>query len=86
MKIIFSIGTSLICSFLEMFLAFIPVRVLRRVFPPMVTGLVVLLIGASLVGSSGIPNWGGGSNNCMDRPSSGIFQLCPTINAPRPLP
>lgn len=44
------------------------------------------MIGASLIGSSGIPNWGGGSNDCMSRPSSGIFQLCPTTLAPRPLP
>ena len=44
------------------------------------------MIGASLIGSSGIPNWGGGSNDCMSRPTSGIFQLCPDISAPRPLP
>lgn len=52
----------------------------------MVTGTVILMIGASLIGSSGMPNWGGGSNDCDTRPSSGIFQLCPTIYAPRPLP
>jgi len=44
------------------------------------------MIGASLVGSSGIPNWGGGSNDCKNLPTSGIFALCPTIFAPRPLP
>src|ERR1700748_3585438 len=44
------------------------------------------MIGASLIGSSGIPNWGGGSNDCSGRPTSGIFQLCPTIFAPKPLP
>ncbi|EJD43542.1 Xanthine/uracil permease [Auricularia subglabra TFB-10046 SS5] len=80
------LGTSLICSFLEMGLSFVPVRTLRRVFPPIVTGTVILMIGASLIGASGIPNWGGGSNDCSSRPSSGIFQLCPTIFAPRPLP
>ncbi|KAJ3773644.1 xanthine/uracil permease [Lentinula raphanica] len=79
------LGTSLICSFLEMFLAFIPPRVLKRIFPPLVTGTVVLLIGASLIGSSGVPNWGGGSNNCQTAPT-GIFALCPTTLAPRPLP
>ena len=36
----FSIGTSLICAFLEVFMSFIPVRVLKRIFPPMVTGLL----------------------------------------------
>ncbi|THV04563.1 Xanthine/uracil permease [Dendrothele bispora CBS 962.96] len=80
------LGTSLICSFLEMFLAFVPPRILKRIFPPLVTGTVVLMIGASLIGSSGAPNWGGGSNDCRSRPSTGIFQLCPTTLAPRPLP
>ena len=80
------VGTSLICSFLKMFLAFVLVRILRRIFPSMVTGTVVLLIGASLVGSSGIPNWGGGSNDCMGWPTSGFFELCPDIDVPTPLP
>ncbi|TFK43056.1 xanthine/uracil permease [Crucibulum laeve] len=80
------LGTSLICSFLEIFMAFMPPRVLKRLFPPMVTGTVVLLIGASLIGSSGAPNWAGGANDCQTSPTSGIFQLCPTIFAPRPLP
>lgn len=56
-------------------------RILRRP-----VGTVILLIGTSLVGSSGAPNWGGGSNGCQDFPTSGIFQLCPTTLAPRPLP
>ncbi|KAF9048052.1 Xanthine/uracil permease [Hymenopellis radicata] len=80
------LGTSLICSFLEIFLSFLPHRVLKRLFPPMITGTVVLMIGASLVGDSGAPNWAGGANDCQSRPTSGIFQLCPTIFAPRPLP
>ncbi|KAJ7054820.1 xanthine/uracil permease [Mycena amicta] len=79
-------GVWLICSLLEIGMAFVPIRVLRRVFPPLVTGTVILTIGASLIGSSGIPNWGGGSNSCSSRPTSGIFKLCPTIFAPRPLP
>lgn len=80
------LGTSLICSFLEIFMSFVSPRTLQRIFPPMVTGTVILMIGASLIGSSGIPNWGGGSNDCMSRPASGFFQLCPDITAPRPLP
>jgi len=80
------LGTSLVCSFLEMFMSFAPPRILKRIFPPIVTGTVILMIGASLIGSSGIPNWGGGSNDCSQRPESGLFQLCPTIGAPRPLP
>ena len=51
-----------------------------------VTGTVVLLIGSSLVGASGALNWGGGANGCQKFPTSGIFQQCPTMFAPRPLP
>lgn len=53
---------------------------------PVTSGTVIVMIGASLIGSSGIPNWGGGSNDCSGRPASGFFQLCPNIAAPRPLP
>ncbi|KAJ7162420.1 Xanthine/uracil/vitamin C permease [Mycena filopes] len=75
------LGTSLICSFLEMFLAFVPSRVPKRIFPSMITGL---LIGAALVGDSGALNWGGGANGCQNFPTSGIFEVCPTIFAPLP--
>ena len=44
------------------------------------------MIGASLIGSSGIPNWGGGSNDCQTRPTSGIFSLCPIVGAPHAAP
>ncbi|KXN81844.1 Purine permease [Leucoagaricus sp. SymC.cos] len=80
------LGTSLICSFLEILMSFCSARALKRIFPPIVTGTVILLIGASLIGTSGIPNWGGGSNDCQGRPESGVFVLCPNTNAPRPLP
>jgi xanthine/uracil permease len=80
------LGTSLICSLLEIGMSFAPPKVLKRLFPPIVTGTVILMIGASLIGESGIANWGGGSNDCKNRPETGIFQLCPTIFAPRPLP
>ena len=45
----------------------------------------MVMIGASLIGSSGIPNWGGGSTPCDTLPSSGLYQKCPTINAPHAL-
>ncbi|KAH7906116.1 xanthine uracil permease [Hygrophoropsis aurantiaca] len=80
------LGTSLICSLLEIGLSFLPPRVLKRLFPPMVTGTVILMIGASLIGSSGILDWGGGSNGCQARPTSGIYALCPTVGAPGALP
>ncbi|CAE6475857.1 unnamed protein product [Rhizoctonia solani] len=80
------LGTSLICSFLEMGMAFVPPKKLKKIFPPIVTGTVILLIGASLIGDSGVLNWAGGSNDCHLRPETGIFRLCPTISAKRPLP
>ncbi|CAE6481753.1 unnamed protein product [Rhizoctonia solani] len=80
------LGTSLICSFLEMGMAFVPPKKLKKIFPPIVTGTVILLIGASLIGESGVLNWAGGSNDCHLRPETGIFRLCPTISAKRPLP
>lgn len=79
-------GTSLVCSFLEIALSFVRPRVLQRIFPPLVTGTVILLIGASLVGASGIQNWGGGANACAARPAAGFFALCPHVGAPRALP
>ncbi|KAG9050435.1 hypothetical protein FS837_005508 [Tulasnella sp. UAMH 9824] len=80
------LGTSMVCSFLNMGLSFVPPRILKRIFPPIVTGTVIVMIGASLIGESGVLNWGGGSNDCHNRPETGIFQLCPTIFAPKPLP
>ncbi|KAG2115491.1 xanthine uracil permease [Suillus clintonianus] len=80
------LGTALICAFLEIGLSFLPPRVLRRIFPPMVTGTFILMIGSTLVGSAGMSDWGGGSNGCQARPTSGIYQLCPTVGAPHALP
>ncbi|KAG2752514.1 Xanthine/uracil permease [Suillus brevipes Sb2] len=80
------LGTSLICAVLEIGLSFLPPRVLKRIFPPMVTGIFILMIGSTLVGSSGIADWGGGSNGCQTRPTSGIYQLCPTVGSPHALP
>ncbi|KAM0753435.1 xanthine/uracil permease [Meredithblackwellia eburnea MCA 4105] len=79
------IGTSTLVSILEMGLAFVSPKLLKKIFPPIVTGCVILLIGADLVGSSGFKNWGGGSGSCYGHPTSGIFELCPTIYAPKPL-
>ncbi|KAL8287462.1 hypothetical protein RQP46_003320 [Phenoliferia psychrophenolica] len=81
----YGLGTSALCSLLEMGISFLSPRTLRRIFPPVVTGTVVVLIGASLVGSSGFADWGGGSGSCMSRPETGLYALCPNINAPHAL-
>jgi uracil-xanthine permease len=66
-------------------MSFTPPRVLKKIFPPLVTGPTVMLIGVKLV-QSGFQNWAGGSGDCKSRPTSGLFQLCPNINAPHALP
>jgi len=79
------LGTQCICALLEVLMSFTPPKLLKRIFPPLVTGPTVLLIGVKLIGT-GFANWAGGSNDCRGRPESGLFALCPNINAPRPLP
>jgi len=79
------LGTQCVCALLEILMSFTPPKLLRRIFPPLVTGPTVLLIGVKLIGT-GFANWAGGSNDCRGRPESGLFALCPNINAPRPLP
>ncbi|KAL9936195.1 hypothetical protein V8E36_005037 [Tilletia maclaganii] len=76
------LGTSAVCSLLEMALSFLPPRTLKRMFPPVITGIVVILIGFKLIGESGFKNWAGGSGNCASRPTTGIFQVCPSVGAP----
>ncbi|KAF9582776.1 hypothetical protein BGW38_010769 [Lunasporangiospora selenospora] len=45
------LGTCMMCSFLPICLSFLPPKVLKKVFPPIVTGVTVLLIGVHLVDS-----------------------------------
>mmetsp|Transcript_42333 Transcript_42333/g.42903 ORF Transcript_42333/g.42903 Transcript_42333/m.42903 type:complete len:573 (-) Transcript_42333:191-1909(-) len=52
------IGTSMVCCLLELFISFLPM-VTKRLFPPIVTAITVMLIGVSLTGT-GMKYWGGG--------------------------
>ncbi|CAO3686342.1 unnamed protein product [Umbelopsis vinacea] len=79
------LGTSMICSLLPMGLSFLPPRTLKRMFPPIVTGVTVFLIGLSLV-TSGFQSWGGGSGPCVSRPESGVFAVCPIEGGPNAAP
>lgn len=45
------LGTVLVASLLEVVLSFMNPKVLKKMFPPIVTGTAVFLIGASLVGT-----------------------------------
>jgi uracil-xanthine permease len=79
------LGTCAVCALLEIAMSFTSPRILKKIFPPLVTGPTVLLIGVNLV-TTGFKNWAGGSGDCSARPSTGLFQLCPNINAPHALP
>lgn len=79
------LGTQCICALLEVGLSFMPPKWLKKIFPPLVTGPTVLLIGVALI-RTGMTNWAGGTGDCSSRPESGLYELCPTINAPHPLP
>ncbi|KAL8769782.1 MAG: hypothetical protein Q9209_004398 [Squamulea sp. 1 TL-2023] len=79
------IGTGTVCALLEIILSFTRPKLLKKVFPPLVTGPTVALIGISLI-ESGFHNWAGGSGSCSERPESGPFRLCPTVSAPHALP
>ena len=79
------IGTACCCALLEIGLSFTKPSMLRKIFPPLVTGPTVTLIGISLV-ESGFQDWAGGSGSCLARPASGPYSLCPMVGAPHALP
>jgi xanthine/uracil permease len=73
------LGTQCICALLQVGMSFIPPRYLKKLFPPLVTGPTVMLIGVKLI-TTGFQNWAGGSGGCQSRPETGLFRLCPDIN------
>jgi NCS2 family nucleobase:cation symporter-2 len=79
------IGTSAVCSLIEILMSFIPPKTLLRMFPPIVTGPTVMLIGVHLI-ESGFKNWMGGSGLCSDPSAPDFFARCPDITAPHALP
>lgn len=81
-------------SWWQIFLSFVPPKILRRVFSPIVSGSTVFLIGASLVGV-GLKGWAGGAGPChtyqklvqLGGPDAvpeglAIFKYCPHIFGP----
>lgn len=81
------LGTSSCCALLEIALSFTRPTLLKKIFPPLVTGPTVTLIGINLI-QSGFKNWAGGSGSpgCIDRPATGPFIVCPRVGAPHALP
>lgn len=79
------LGTACLCALLEIGLSFTKPAILKRIFPPLVTGPTVALIGISLV-QSGFDGWAGGSGTCSGRPKSGPYTVCRQVGAPHALP
>ena len=81
------LGTACLCALLEIGLSFTKPAILRRIFPPLVTGPTVMLIGIALV-QSGFQDWAGGAGTpgCITRPTSGPYTVCPQVGAPHALP
>jgi xanthine/uracil permease len=53
------LGTSMLCALLEILFSILPIKVIKKVFPPLVTSITVMLIGVALTGT-GMKYWGGG--------------------------
>ncbi|TGO13772.1 hypothetical protein BTUL_0063g00030 [Botrytis tulipae] len=79
------LGTASLCALLEIGLSFMTPKLLKKLFPPIVTGPTVMLIGVSLI-LTGLEGWAGGSGTCMSRPTTGDYMFCPSNAAPHPLP
>lgn len=76
------IGSILVCVWMQFLVSFVPAKTLKRIFPSVVTGILLLILGIYLVTTAG-ESWGGGAS-CLD--GTGVNALCPSTKAPRPLP
>ncbi|CAK7563874.1 MAG: hypothetical protein SEPTF4163_001754 [Sporothrix epigloea] len=79
------LGTAAITALIEILLSFLPPKLMLRIFPPIVTGPTVMLIGVSLL-QSGFQNWAGGAGLCAAAQPIPFYKLCPSIAAPHALP
>lgn len=76
------LGTMLCTVLIQMAMSLVPPKYLNKIFPKVVTGSLLLLVGVYLIGN-GMQNWAG-SSNCNG--GEGYYALCPSIDAPKPLP
>ena len=72
------LGTVSVVMLFQVAMSLIKPRYLKKIFPKLVSGMVLMCIGAGLV-SSGMMGWAGGTGPCMMRPKDGFFELCPNI-------
>lgn len=75
------LGSILCTVWIQILMSLVPSKTLNRLFPKLVTGSLLLMIGVYLIGN-GMNNWGGGSN-CNG--GEGFYELCPDIASPKPL-
>lgn len=75
------LGTMLCCVWIQIAMAFVPPKFLNKIFPKLITGTLLTLVGVYLIGN-GLQNWGG-STSCHG--GKGFYALCPDVAAPRPL-
>ena len=75
------LGTMLCTVWVQILMSFVPPKTLNKIFPKIVTGSLLLLVGVYLIGN-GMQNWGG-SSNCHG--GTGFYALCPSVAAPKPL-
>ena len=54
------LGTTTLCALTPCLISFMPAKIIQRVFPPVVTGATLIVIGTSVL-SSGMKNWCGGA-------------------------
>jgi xanthine/uracil permease len=76
------LGSILCTVWIQLAMSLVPPKTLNKLFPKLVTGTLLTLVGVYLVGN-GMNNWGG-SSNCNG--GTGFYALCPNIAAPKPLP
>ncbi|KAI1844892.1 hypothetical protein JX265_009515 [Neoarthrinium moseri] len=76
------LGSILCTVWVQILMSFVPPKTLNKIFPKVVTGSLLLLVGIYLVGN-GMNNWGG-SSNC--HAGTGFYALCPDVSSPQPLP
>lgn len=76
------LGSMLCTVWIQILMSMVPPKKLNKIFPKIVTGSLLLLVGVYLI-SNGMQNWGG-SSNCNG--GTGYYKLCPNVDAPKPLP
>lgn len=52
------LGVLLVCCIIPPIISFMPIKIIRKIFPPIVCAVTIIMIGIHLI-SAGFKNWGG---------------------------